>query len=302
MTQFLHINSISEVHNFFGLEPPAHPLITVFRQWPDIEYDFGQVKMSSNFYLITMKGKIEGNSFKYGRNTYDFQEGTLVFMAPHQVMSFEDPIEELDDSGWTILFHPDLLRKTSLAEEIKQYNFFDYNVHEALHVSDKEKEFLKRLIEKIELEIHNNFDKHSQDLIIHNLESILKYSTRYFDRQFYTRTNFHEDIVSQFEEFLNHYFSSEALSRNGIPTVSFCGQSLNMSGAYLSDLLRVETGKSALDHIHFHVIEKAKNILLGTDLSVSQIAYDLGFTYPQHFSKLFKAKVGYSPTSYRRVS
>jgi AraC family transcriptional activator of pobA len=302
MTNFFHIKSISKVNELFGLGKPLHPLITIIRKWPKIDFDFSKVKITSDLYLLSMKGKVKGTTFSYGRNSYDFEEGTLVFLAPNQVTSFVDPIEELDSSGWTILFHPDLIRKSSLAIDIKNFSFFNYEVNEALHLSDTEKQFLISLVEKIDQEINQNLDKHSHELIIHNLESILKYSNRFFDRQFFTRSNINKDVVSKFEEFLKNYFSSTELSREGIPTISQCGEKLNLSGAYLSDLLKVETGKSALDHIHSHLIEKAKNTLLGTEATISEVAFQLGFNYPQHFSKLFKSKTGISPSDYRQMT
>lgn len=302
MADFFHIKTIAEVNELFGFEKPLHPLITIVRQWPKVDFDFSKVNITSDLYLLSMKGKVKGTTFKYGRNSYDFEEGTLVFLAPNQVASFVDPIEELDDSGWTVLFHPDLIRKSSLAKDIKKFSFFDYEVNEALHLSDKEKQFLISLVEKIDQEINQNLDKHSQELIIHNLETILKYSNRYFDRQFFTRSNINKDVVSKFEEFMNNYFSSNELSTEGIPTLTQCGESLNMSGAYLSDLLKVETGKSALDHIHTHLIEKAKNALLGSEATISEVAFELGFNYPQHFSKLFKSKTGISPSDYRNLN
>jgi AraC-like DNA-binding protein len=302
MAEFYNIKSISEVHNFLGIEKPLHPLITIIYEWPEVNLDFSNLKITSELYLLSLKGKMSKNSFQYGRNSYDFEEGTLVFIAPGQSVSFDHAIEELDNTGWSILFHPDLIRKSQLGKTIKDLTFFDYGVNEALHLSEKEKGFLKGLVEIINQEIDQNLDKHSQDLIIHNLESILKYSNRYFDRQFYTRTNLNKDIVSQFEKFLNKYFSSDELIDKGIPTITKCGEALNMSGSYLSDLLRVETGKGALEHIHTHLIERAKNVLLNSPSSVSQIAFNLGFNYPQHFSKLFKSKTGYTPSEYRKLN
>jgi AraC-like DNA-binding protein len=302
MTEFYHIKTISEVHSAFGLEKPLHPLITVIKKWPKTDFDFSEVKISSDLYLLSMKGKINGTKFQYGRNSYDFQEGTLVFLAPNQVASFADSIEELDDSGWTIVFHPDLIRKSELGKTIKNYSFFSYEANEALHLSEKEKQSLFELVKKIELELNQNIDKHSQELIIQNLESILKYSNRYFDRQFYTRTNLNKDITTKFEQYLQKYFSSPELSEKGVPSIKQCGEALNMSGSYLSDLLRLETGKSAKDHINSRLIEKAKTALLNSNSSISEIAFTLGFEYPQHFSKLFKGKVGFSPTEYRNLN
>lgn len=302
MADIYRIKSIPEVHQMFGLEKSKHPLITIIRKWPQIDFDFGNVKLTSDFYLLSMKGKMKGTTFKYGKNTYDFDDGTLVFLAPNQVASFADPIEELDDSGWTILFHPDLIRKSGLGETIKSYSFFNYETNEALHLSDKEKQSLFELVKKIDLELNQNIDKHSQDIIIQNLESILKYSNRYYDRQFYTRTNLNKDFVSKFEQYLQNYFSSSELSEMGIPTIKQCGEAMNMSGPYLSDLLKIETGSSAKDHIHSFLIEKAKTTLLNSSFSISEIAFSLGFEYPQHFSKLFKVKVGVSPSEYRNMN
>ncbi|MDG1332445.1 MAG: helix-turn-helix transcriptional regulator [Crocinitomicaceae bacterium] len=299
MVDILQIKSVSQLHQFLGFEAPEHPLITIIRKWPNVDFDFSKIKITSDLYLLSMKGKIKGTTFQYGRNSYDFEEGTLVFMSPGQIVSFADPIEELDDSGWSIVFHPDLIRRSNLGRTIGDYSFFEYGVNEALHLSDKEKGFLIELVNTIQSEINQNIDKHSQELIIQNLETILKYSNRYYDRQFYTRTNFNQDYIGQFEQFLKDYFASEELRENGIPSLKRCGDALNLSGSYLSDLLKVETGKSAKDHIHTFLINKAKMILLNSNDSVSSVAYGLGFEYPQHFSKLFKSRTGMSPSEYR---
>ena len=169
MTDFYRIKSISEVHQMFGLEKPLHPLITIIRKWPKVDFDFSTIKLTSDLFLLSMKGKMKGTTFQYGRNSYDFEEGTLVFIAPNQVASFADPIEELDDSGWSILFHPDLIRKSELGKTIKDYSFFNYETNESLHLSEKEKQSLLELVEKINLELNQNMDKHSQDIIIQNL-------------------------------------------------------------------------------------------------------------------------------------
>jgi AraC-like DNA-binding protein len=302
VSEVYRIKSITEVHEIFGLAKPVHPLITIIRKWPETDFDFGNIRITSDMYLLSMKGKTKGTSFKYGRNSYDFEEGTLIFVNPDQVISFSDPIEELDDSGWTILFHPDLIRQAELAKTIEAHSFFSYEANEALHLSDKEKTFLLELVQKIDLEINQNMDKYSQDLIIQNLDTILKYSDRYYDRQFYTRSNLNQDHISQFEVFLKEYFSSEEHLSKGLPTLKTCGKALNMSGSYLSDLLKIETGRSAKDHIHAFIIEKAKTTLLNSSESISQIAFDLGFEYPQHFSKLFKSKTKMSPSEYRNLN
>ncbi|MFK7946541.1 MAG: helix-turn-helix domain-containing protein [Saprospiraceae bacterium] len=301
MSNFYHTKSIAEVHHFLDLGKPLHPLIMIIREWPKIDFDFANTKMTSDLYLIGLKGNKSG-SFGYGRNSYDYEEGTLAFIAPNQVLTFNEDKEGTDEKGWTILFHPDLIRKSELGKTIKEYSFFDYDTNEALHVSDKEKIMLNVLVEYIETELQQNIDKHSQELIIANLETLLKYCRRYYDRQFYTRTNLNKDYITRFEQYLEVYFTSDELHKKGIPTITQCGEALNMSGRYLSDLLKVETGRSAKDHIHNYIIEKAKTKLLNSNTSVSNLAYDLGFEYPQHFSKLFKSKTGISPSTYRNLN
>lgn len=301
MANFFHLKSISELHHLFGLEKPLHPLITIIKEWPEIDFDFGNTKMTSDLYVLGMKGNVRG-TFKYGRNSYDYEEGTLVFMAPHQVATFDSADSEMDRNGWNIFFHADLIRKSTLGDTIKDFSFFNYGLNEALHVSDKEKYMLTELVQKIETELQQNIDKHSQELILVNLESILKYCSRYYDRQFYTRTNLNKDLIERFEKFLEDYFSSDELKRNGLPTLGDCGQAMNMSGSYLSDLLRLETGRSAKDHIHDYIIEKAKTLLLNSNNKISEVAYDLGFEYSQHFSTLFKSKTGVSPSDYRSIN
>ncbi|MBL4702940.1 MAG: AraC family transcriptional regulator [Flavobacteriales bacterium] len=300
MPNIYNIKSITEAHKLLGLEKPMHPLISVFRHSPDMNLDFKDVSASFEMYLISLKRDIKG-AINYGRSSYDFEEGTLLFLAPNQVVSVTNtPI--IDPGGWSIFIHPDLIRKSELGANIHQYSFFDYDVNEALHVSEKEKNSLTEIVSKIEREINQNLDRHSQELIIHNLEAILKYCNRCYDRQFLTRTNYNKDFISRFEKHLNHCFSSNQLIEKGIPTVSECGKSLNMSGHYLSDLLKIETGKTAKEHIHLKLIERAKYKLLNSNLSVKSLAYDLGFEYPQNFSKLFKSKVGLSPSEYRNLN
>lgn len=300
MSVFYHTKSISEAHHFLGMNPPSHPLITIIREWPQVDFDFDNAKITSDLYIISMKGG--AGTIGYGRSTYDFDKGTMVFTAPKQALSFESTLELTSQSGWTILFHPDLIRKSVLGNEIDKFSFFDYSVNEALHVSEKEFNILNDFVRHIEIEVDQNMDIHSQDLIITNLQSILKYCQRFYDRQFFTRTNLHKDYIGLFEKYLEDYFSSEKLVINGLPTVAHCGEALNMSARYLSDLLKVETGRSAKDHIHDFIIEKAKTLLLASKTSVSEVAYSLGFDYPQHFAKLFKLKTGLNPTDFRTLN
>jgi AraC-like DNA-binding protein len=300
MGEIYHIKSITEAHQLLGLESPKHPLISIFRHTKQMNTDFNDMKLSSNLFYIALKDKISGG-FKYGRNTYDFQEGTLIFVAPNQILTPEETLV-LDFEGWSILFHPDLIRNSELGNAINNYSFFNYDVMEALHLSNTEKQGLTDCVNKIENEINQNMDKHSQELIIHNLESILKYSSLFYDRQFYTRANLSKDYLSKFEAFIKAYFDNNNQLEKGIPTVKQCGIEMNMSGHYLSDLLKNETGKSLIEHLHLQLIDRAKNSLLSTNDSVSQIAYSLGFGYPQYFSKLFKSKTGMSPSKYRNLN
>ncbi|OEK00370.1 hypothetical protein BFP97_02060 [Roseivirga sp. 4D4] len=305
MEKIIHVKSIAEVYNFLDAKTPTHPLITVIRKWPKSKIDLGTARFTSDLYYMAMKREIRG-SFQYGRNSYDFQEGTMLFIGPGQVANFSHAAQFADIStpsnGWTILFHPDLIRKSELGNMIDQYSFFGYDNNEALHLSDKERQFLNTLVDTIEEEINQNMDRHSQQLIIQNLETILKYSSRYYDRQFYTRTNANKDLISKFDHFLKSYFNSEELVQQGPPTIEQCGEALNMSGPYLSDLLRLETGRSAKDHIHSYLIDRAKTKLLNSGESVSEVAFQLGFEYPQNFSKLFKSKTGMSPSEYRNLN
>ena len=235
----------------------------------------------------------------YGRNSYDFTNGTMVYTKPGQVLIPEEKEIAPDAKGWILLFHPDIIRKSKLGKTIDEYSFFSYEVHEALHLSEEEQITVSDLILKIEKEFDQNIDKHSQKLIVSNIELLLDYSNRYYDRQFYVRTNLHQDLISKFEQLLKNYYASEKPYQLGVPSVKYCGELMNMSPNYLSDLLKKETGKNAKDHIHAYVINTAKNKLLGSTSTISEIAYELGFEYPQHFSKLFKSKTGFSPARYR---
>ena len=299
MNEIIRIETISQVHEFYELEKPRHPLVSLLPINDHItNFDYGEVSYALNLYQISLKLGIKG-SLLYGRNSYDFQEGTLVFTKPNQVLKVEKKEAFSGSSGWTLIFHPDLIRKSELGKTIEQYSFFSYGVHEALHLSEKERISLTELVTKIEEEYNQNIDRHSQKLIIANIELMLDYCTRYYDRQFYTRTNLNKDFVSQFEALLKDYYHSEQPLERGMLTVKQCGVELNMSAHYLSDLLKKETGKSAQEHIYQYVIGRAKTLLLSSTDSISQIAHELGFEYSQHFSKLFKSKTGMSPGAYR---
>lgn len=299
MDEIVHIESIEQIHQLLGLGKPKHPLISiVYMKDLSKNQAFDGVRFTSELYMVSLKDGVEG-SIRYGRNSYDFSDGTMVFMKPHQVIYGTSENICADSKGWMLLFHPDLIRKSPLGKEMGQYSFFDYEVNEALHLSEEEQFMISDLTRKIKREYQQLIDKHSQKLMVSNLELLLNYCTRYYDRQFYMRSNLNQDHVSQFESLLKEYYSSEKPTQLGIPSVKYCGEQLHMSPNYLSDLLKKETGKSAKDHIHGFLVNKAKTSLLGTTDSISGIAYDLGFEYPQHFSKLFKAKTGMSPAQYR---
>lgn len=298
------INSISQAHHAMGLANPKHPLVSVVKTnefKPSI--DLRGVKVINNLYLVTLK-HIGCGSLLYGLNSYDYEEGTLVFTAPGQVIIWEaeTTLPTDTDEGWTLVFHPDLIRKSHLAKKIDGYTFFKYDVNEALHLSDDERKTLEEILEKIKREYSQNLDRHSQNLIISNIELLLDYCTRFYDRQFYTRSNLNVDLVSRFENLLKDYYNAEKVIESGIPSVKYCAHELNLSTNYLSDLLKKETGKTAQEHIHLFIIEKAKNYLLSSTDSISEIGYALGFEYPQHFSNLFKLKTGKSPTEYRNLN
>lgn len=301
MDKIVHVESISEAHDIFGIAKPKHPLVSLIHHKDvSVKKEFHNVRCSLGMYYIANKNESDG-SMQYGRNSYDFQEGAMLFVKPGQVLSYDGHQSTAEDPGWTLLFHPDLLRKSELGKTIENYSFFSYETSEALHLSDEEKQSLNELVAKIEKEYNQNIDRHSQKLIISTIELLLDYCTRYYDRQFYTRTNLNKDILSKFEQLLNQYYKDETQIERGIPTVSFCGESLNMSPKYLSDMLKKETGKNAKTHIDAFLINKAKNNLLNSTKPVSEIAYGLGFEYSQHFAKMFKTKVGLSPSNFRNT-
>lgn len=302
MNNIIQIETISQVHEELGLDKPRHPLVSVIPIDERVaNYDYGDATYVFSFYQVSLKAGICGE-ITYGRNTYDFQEGSMVFIKPGQAVSYKPSDELSGEGGWTLLFHPDLIRKSELGRHIESYSFFSYETHEALHLSDNEKASLTELIRKIESEYGQNIDRHTQKLITANIELLLDYCTRYYDRQFYVRTNLNKDIVTRFENLLRSYFDAEQSLESGLPTVKYCGKKLNMSSSYLSDLLKKETGRTAQQHIHDAIVDRAKTLLLGTREQVSQIAYGLGFEYPQHFSKMFKTHTGMSPAEYRRIN
>lgn len=296
-----HIKTISEYHRFMELPKPKHPLISVVR-FENIKRKPGNYPGSiiHNFYSVALKKNFTAK-MKYGQQDFDFDEGLMHFMSPKQVLTIQaSSEEEFKHSGWLLLIHPDFLWNTSLSKKIKQYEYFNYNVNEALHLSENEENLVTDIIEKISSEYHTNIDNYSQDVIIAQIELLLTYSERFYQRQFITRKIDNHRILSQLEIFLTTYFKEDNLAKKGIPTVQFIAESLHISANYLSRLLQLLTGQSTKQFIHDRLIDLAKEKLSSTDLSVSEIAYDLGFEHPQSFSKLFKSKTNFSPLEFRR--
>ena len=306
MSDILKIKSISQFHELLGLPSPEHPLISCINDndalsKPEIDEALYSIRFTSDMYSVMYKDKISG-SLGYGRSSYDFQEGTLVFASPGQVFTSPAKEEIQGKKGWTLLFHPDLLVKSHLANKMESYTYFSYEVSEALHLSTKEEAYIFQVTEQIRTEYSQNIDKHSQQLILSNLELLLNYCMRFYDRQFYTRTNLHSDFVSEFELKLKTYFNSDLIVEKGIPSATYFGKQLHMSSNYLSDLLKKETGKSIKEHVDGYIVRKAKNSLLNSNQSISEIAYKLGFEYPQSFTRMFKKKTGISPNEYRNLN
>ncbi len=303
MSKIFRIESVSQIHEMIGYENPKHPLISLI-EGSNIKPVMSVVglQVTSDLYSISLKNGRECG-FKYGRQSYDFQEGSLIFISPNQLIEPLSAVdyEKLKDwEGWLLLFHPDLIRKSGLAKNMNEYTFFSYDSHEALHISQAEREIVTDIVKKIKIEYSQNLDEHSHELIISNIELFLNYCKRFYARQFITRSSVNKDIAVKFEEFLKGYFDSGRLEPEGLPTVKMCAEAMCYSPNYLSDLLKKETGKNTQEHIYYYLIEKAKNLLLGTREPVKSIAYSLGFDYPQHFSKLFKRKTGVSPAEYRK--
>jgi len=299
--QPLRIKTISQYHQVMGLPKPEHPLISVVNLKNIAHpYSVEPISLVFDFYSISVKRDFNAK-MKYGQQEYDFDEGIMFFISPNQVFGIEMNKEALlKRSGWLLLVHPDFLWNTTLAKTIKQYEYFDYSVHEALFLSDKEETTIIGIMQNILQEYHSNIDKFSQDVIIAQLELLLTYADRFYNRQFITRKITNHKILNRLEDMLNEYFNSDDLIKKGLPTVQHIAEALNVSPNYLSGLLKTLTGQSTQQHIHNKLIEKAKEKLSTTDLSVSEIAYELGFEHPQSFSKLFKTKTNFSPLEFRQ--
>jgi AraC-like DNA-binding protein len=290
--------SLSSLHKALDMPAPMHPLVSV------INNAAGTIPLEKlpsphilNFYKISYKMNFQGK-FKYGQHYYDFDEGGMFFVSPNQITGGHAPLS--DQSGYTLLFHPDFLLGYELARKIKEYGFFSYSVYEALHLSEKEKTTIISVFESIEEELKGRIDNFSQDVVISQIELLLNYANRFYSRQFITRKAVSNDLLQKVEDILHAYFQPLKMKKQGLPTVQFLSEQLNVSASYLSDMLRSLTGQNAQQHIHNHLIEKAKALLSTSDAPVSEIAYELGFEHPQSFSKLFKLKTSVSPKDFRR--
>jgi AraC-like DNA-binding protein len=296
------IKTISEFHQFRQLVEPDHPLISIINleHLKHLHID-DDTTLTFDFYWIALK-RSSSVKARYGQQLYDFNKGILSFMSPNQIFAIEvnDKNERPEKSGWALLIHPDFIWNTPLARRIKQYDFFDYAVNEALFLSAKEEKTLNGVIENIQQEVHSNIDKFSKQIIISHLEALLNYSDRFYNRQFLTRERANHQILETLEKVLTDYFHGDDLTSKGLPTVQYVAGRLNVSPSYLGSLLRVLTGQNTQQHIHHKLIEKAKEKLSTTNLSISEIAYELGFEHSQSFSKLFKSKVNLSPLGFRQ--
>lgn len=295
MEEIIKFDSISQF-NADNNHETLHPLVTVV--------DFSKVaprrlrKAYFGFYLIMIKDVVCGD-LRYGKNTYDYQEGTLVFIGPGQTLGQNGGPELNQPMGFGIAFHPDLIKGTSLGRHIDDYTFFGYNVNEALHVSERERQLILDCFSKVRYELEHAIDKHSRKLIADNIELLLNYCDRFYDRQFITRENVNKGILERFEVLLNEFFSSDKPQDVGLPSVAYCANELNLSANYFGELIKKETGKSALEFIHLKLMDVAKEKISVAGKPVSEIAYELGFKYPQHFSRVFKQHVGVTPLEYR---
>ena len=290
-----HYSNLSDLHRENGFVLPENPLFSIFRC--DRTCTLGDREFTTDFYMIGFK-KLKAGIFKYGRTSYDHQNGTMSFVRPRQIIQFTGL--EFEEDGFLMFIHEDFINGHILHSEIKKYSFFDYEVNEALHLSPKEEEIIWDLYKKIEIEYYNNQDEYSRNIILAHIGSILQYSERFYRRQFIHRTNVGGKTVSRFNTILTEYFNGGGLQDKGLPSVNYMAEQLHLSPRYLSDLLKQETGKTAIDLIHISLISEAKNLLKSADQSVAEIAYILGFENPPYFSRLFKKEVGMSPNQFKR--
>lgn len=296
MSKILNFDTIHEYNTFLGIET-FHPLVSSV-DFSEVKKEFNHVRKRYGFYFVFLKD-IQCGDLVYGRHTYDYQEGTLVFIGPGQVAGKDDTGETFQMKGWGLYFHPDLLRGTLLGEMMKKYTFFSYESHESLHMSERERQTIINCFQEIRDELMHSIDKHSKSIITANIEVFLNHCLRFYDRQFITRENINKNTLSRFEQELNTYFDSDKPQTIGLPSVQYFADQLHLSANYFGDLIKKETGKSAQEYVQLKIIDKAKDMLHNPDFSISEIAYELGFKYPNHFSRMFKKLEGCSPTDFR---
>ncbi len=298
MEKIIHFETIAD-YNSFNNNETRHPLVSV------VDFSKATPRHGSKgffgFYTIFLKD-VKCGDLTYGRHTYDYQEGTLVFIGPGQVAGVNSNGEIYQPKGHALVFHPDLIHGSSLGKHIQQYSFFGYQSHEALHLSERERKIVLDCFSKIEYELEHAIDKHSKRLIISNIELFLDYCTRFYDRQFITRDKIHSGILEKFESLLTCFFQTDKPQTVGLPSVAYCAAELNLSAGYFGDLIKKETGKTAQEYIHLKIMDIAKEKIFDQSKSVNQIAHELGFKYPQHFTRLFKQRIGQSPNEYRMLN
>lgn len=298
MEEVKRIDTVRHYNEYVGVDT-LHPLISVvdFNEVPTIIH----YRHYMGVYAIFLKNIKCGNII-YGCQTYDYEDGTLVFVSPGQVYGIDSNGIEVVPSGYGLVFHPDLLKNTHLGQVIREYSFFSYDVSEALHLSKKEKEMIIDLLRKIASEIEQNIDKHSKTLVVSSIELFLNYCMRFYDRQFITRSHANKDVLSRFENLLTDYFTSGKAAQVGLPTVAYCAEQLHLSPNYFGDLIKKEIGSTAMDYIQSKIIDQAKANIFDRSKTISTIAANLGFKYQQHFTRLFKQKTGFTPLEYRRLN
>jgi len=305
MEKVFKFDAVAE-YNALNDHETLHPLVSVIdfsksKPWSWPGGDSKSIKINYGLYCIFLK-EIKCGNLKYGCSYYDYQEGSLVFISPGQIVEVEDFGQTFQPKGYALIFHPDLIHGTSLGRHIHDYSFFGYQSNEALHLSERERKIILDCLSKIEYELEHAVDKHSKKLIVSNIEMLLNYCVRFYDRQFITRDNVHKGILERFENLLNDYYQSDKPQTIGLPSVAYSANELNLSASYFGDLIKKETGKTAQEYIQSKLIDVAKEKIFDQSKSVSEIAYELGFKYPQHFTRLFKQKVGYTPNEYRSLN
>jgi len=298
MDKIVKLKDVTQFNTERG-QVTLHPLVTVLDQ--SKSKPILATRYFSELYVIFLKD-VKCEEFQYGRNQYDYQEETLIFVAPGQVFGFAEKEKMLQPRGWVLSFHPDLIHGTSLGRQIKNYGFFSYDVNEALHVSNQERQLVLECFKKIRYELKRAIDKHSKTLIVSNIELVLNYCVRFYDRQFITRDNLHKDVFTKLEGLIDEYFQSAKPQTLGLPSVSYCAEQLNLSAKYFGDLVKKETGKTAQEYIQGKLIDVAKERICDDSKSISEVAYEMGFKYPSHFTRLFKQRVGQSPNDYRSMN